>query len=126
MAGLRVLICDDEESICALLCDILARFGHSAVACQDGPSAITRAEREEFDTFFLDIRMPGMDGTEVMRRLREIRPEATYVMITGYAHDELMEKSIQGGAYACMAKPFSLVQLRKLLEELVERQGAPA
>ncbi len=119
MGSLRVLICDDEQSICMLLEDILRRFGHEAVSYQDGLSARGACEQEEFDLYFLDIRMPGMDGTQVMQRVRELRPDAKCVMITGYAHDELMEKSIQGGAYACMAKPFSLMQLKKLLEDVV-------
>ena len=129
MAGLRVLICDDEESICALLRDILARFGHEAVViCGDGPSALARAEQELFDVVFLDIRMPGMDGVEVMHRMRPLRPEAKFVMITGYAQDELMDKSVAGGAYACLAKPFSLARLKKLLEDIAagEAVGAEA
>ncbi len=126
MAGLRVLICDDEQSICMLLEDILRRFGHEAVSYQDGPGALARVEQEEFDLFFLDIRMPGMDGTQVMQRIRELRPGAKCVMITGYAQDELMEKCIQGGAHACMAKPFSLLSLKKLLEEVESRGGEEA
>ena len=127
MAGLRVLICDDEESICVLLHDILVRFGHPGpVTCQDGPSAVARAAQDEFDLFFLDIRMPGMDGVEVMRRLREIHPHARYVMITGYAQDELMAQSVAGGAYACLAKPFSLHSLKKLLEEIEVAPATPA
>ncbi len=123
MGTLRILVCDDEESICALLRDILARFGHdSVVLCQDGQSALAQAEQQPFDLVFLDIRMPGMDGVEVMQRLRPLRPEAVFVMITGYAQDELMEKSVQGGAYACLAKPFSLVQLKKLMEEIGSRE----
>ena len=67
---------------------------------------------------FLDIRMPGMSGLEALKKVRELQPEATFVMITGFAKDDIIDEALQSGAAACLCKPFSLSQVTKLLEEV--------
>jgi CheY-like chemotaxis protein len=116
--SLDILVVDDEQSICLLLHDALSQFGHTVTTSHDGESAISLATERSFDLVFLDIRMPGMDGVETLKRLRELRPEATFVMITGYAHDEVMEQSLRTGASACLCKPFSLSQVKKVLQQV--------
>ncbi len=120
---LAILVVDDEQSICLLLRDVLVRFGHSVTSCQDGACAITLAQDQSFDLVFLDIRMPGMGGLEALQKLRELQPQATFVMITGFAKDDIIDEALQTGAAACLCKPFSLSQVTKLLEEVTT--GAP-
>ena len=120
---LVILVVDDEQSICLLLRDVLVRFGHSVTSCQDGASAITLAQNQSFELVFLDIRMPGMGGLEALQKLRELQPQATFVMITGFAKDDIIDEALQTGAAACLCKPFSLSQVTKLLEEVTT--GAP-
>lgn len=122
MDTFNILVCDDEESICLLLKEVLAKLGHTVTTCQDGATAVALAQEQAFDLAFLDIRMPGMDGVEVLKRLRATNPRATYIMITGFAHNDLMEESLRCGAAACLAKPFSLSSLLKLLKELTAGQ----
>jgi CheY-like chemotaxis protein len=109
---------DDEQSICMLLQDVLTRFGHSVTTCQDGATAVDLASENTFDLVFLDIRMPGMSGLEALKQVRELQPEATFVMITGFAKDDIIDEALQSGAAACLCKPFSLSQVTKLLEEV--------
>jgi CheY-like chemotaxis protein len=118
MAPLDILVVDDEHSICLLLRDALSRFGHQVITCQDGKTAISLASERAFDLVFLDIRMPGMDGVTTLKRLRSLRPETTFVMITGYAKDEVVDESLRTGASACLCKPFSLTQVREVLQQV--------
>jgi CheY-like chemotaxis protein len=101
-----------------LLQDVLARFGHSVTTCHDGAAGVELAAESSFDLVFLDIRMPGMSGLEALKKLRELQPEATFVMITGFAKDDIIDEALQSGAAACLCKPFSLSQVTKLLEEV--------
>ncbi len=115
---LDVLVVDDEQSICMLLQDLLARFGHGVTTCQDGASGLELAAANTFDLVFLDIRMPGMGGLEALKKLRELQPNAMFVMITGFAKDDIIDEALRSGAAACLCKPFSLSQVTKLLEEV--------
>ncbi len=115
---LAILVVDDEQSICMLLRDVLVRFGHNVTICQDGASAVNLAQNQTFELVFLDIRMPGMSGLEALQKLRELQPQATFVMITGFAKDDIIDEALQTGAAACLCKPFSLSQVTKLLEEV--------
>jgi len=126
MKPLDILVVDDEQSICLLLRDVLGRFGHRVNISQDGPTALKLAAKNPFDLAFLDLRMPGMGGLEVLRQLRQIRPQATYVMITGYAANDILDDSLRSGASACLCKPFSISQVTNLLEKLSAGQLAPA
>jgi len=123
MQSLEILVVDDEQSICLLLRDVLARFGHQVSTCQDGESALQVASERRLDLVFLDIRMPGMSGLHALKKLREVQPEAKFVMITGFAKDEIIEEALRSGASACLCKPFRLAQVVELLEQL--QIGAP-
>jgi len=123
MTPLRILVVDDEQSICLLLHDVLTRFGHNVVTCQDGASALDLAQDHQFGLVFLDIRMPGMGGLEALKRLRHLQPDAIFVMITGFARDDIIDGALQSGASACLCKPFTLSQVKKLLEDIAS--GVP-
>jgi DNA-binding NtrC family response regulator len=118
MQSLEILVVDDEQSICLLLRDVLARFGHQVSTCQDGESALRLASERQLDLVFLDIRMPGMSGLQVLKKLREVQPQAKFVMITGFAKDDIIEDALRSGASACLCKPFRLAQVVELLEQL--------
>ena len=118
MRPLEILVVDDEQSICLLLHDVLARFGHQVTTCQEGAVAIEMAADRRFDLIFLDIRMPGMSGLEALKGLRGIQPQARFVMITGFAKDDVIEEALRSGASACLCKPFRLSQVTELLQEL--------
>lgn len=126
MQPLQILVVDDEQSICLLLHDVLTRFGHGVTTCQDGKSALELAADQPFDLVFLDIRMPGMGGLEVLKKLRGQLPQATFVMITGFAKDDVIDQALQSGAAACLCKPFSLSQVTKLLEDLKQAAAISA
>lgn len=125
MEPLRILVVDDEPSICLLLRDVLTPLGHHVETLQDGQAAIELAGRERFDVAFLDIRMPGMNGLDVLKAMRELCPDAKFVMITGFAQTDVVEECMKNGASACLGKPFSITQVMKLLQEMQPSLAAP-
>lgn len=123
---LDILVVDDEQSICLLLQDVLSRFGHTVTTCHDGASAVRLATERTFDMAFMDIRMPGMGGLEALKKLHQLHPDTTYVMITGYAAKDVVEESLRSGASACLCKPFSLSQIVKILQQFASEQPVHA
>ncbi|MBN1457889.1 MAG: response regulator [Armatimonadetes bacterium] len=126
MGPLTILVVDDEQSICMLLKDVLERFGHSVTTCNDGAAGVAQAQETSFDLVFCDIRMPGMSGLEAMKQIRALQPQATFVMITGYAKDDIIDEALQSGASACLCKPFSLSQVTELLKEITSGEKVSA
>lgn len=126
MGPLTILVVDDEQSICMLLKDVLERFGHTVTTCNDGAAGVGQAQETSFDLVFCDIRMPGMSGLEAMKQIRALQPQATFVMITGYARDDIIDEALQSGASACLCKPFSLAQVTQLLKEITSGETISA
>src|SRR5437667_12758037 len=79
----KILIVDDDNAVQATIRLLLERAGHAVVAASDGRKGLDLVEREDFDLLFLDIFMPGMDGFETMRRLRQQRPSIPIIVISG-------------------------------------------
>ncbi len=109
----RVLIADDEPGQRYLLREILSSSAFDAHESEDGRSALSRAEEEEFDVIILDKRMPGVDGDEVCRRIRS-RPDMRLlpiIMVSGASSDEELAASLQAGASDFLRKPFPPAEL---------------
>ena len=96
----KILVVDDEPHIRELFHDALSRRGHEVTTTDSGMQAMAMAQAQQFDIVFLDIKMPGMNGVETLQALQRLNPQATYVMITGFARSELVEESLGSGALA--------------------------
>jgi len=120
----RVLVVDDEKNICDLLKDALERIGCVVQVTCEGQQAIAWARQMPFDVVFLDIKMPGMNGVEVLKNFRQIQPKAAFVMITGYAGSELVDESLSSGAFICLSKPFGIAQVLDVIKSLQEEKEA--
>jgi DNA-binding response OmpR family regulator len=113
MASQRVLIIDDEENIRQTMQIALEAEGYVVGTAADGPEGLRRfREREGWDLVLLDQRMPGMEGLEVLRRIREIDPAACIVMVTAYGTIELAVDAMRAGATDFLRKPFTPDVLR--------------
>ena len=115
---LRVLVVDDEPGICKLLEDVLALHGHSVVAHTSGRDGVAAARSHSFDLVLLDIHLPDLAGPEVLHELRRELPKTVFVMMTGYADDQSVERSLGDGAFLCLYKPLSVAQVLELTEDL--------
>ncbi len=113
----RILIVDDNVSLCRTMSLILSRKGYFVTTAKDGAEAIERAEENPFDVVLLDIKMPAMDGVETYKRIKQIRPETVAIMMTAYAVEELIQDALQEGAFAVIYKPLDLEKAIPLIEE---------
>jgi|WetSurMetagenome_2_1015567.scaffolds.fasta_scaffold373764_1 DNA-binding NtrC family response regulator len=119
----RVLVVDDEKNICDLLKVALEQIGCEVETSCEGAVAIGWAHEKQYDAIFLDIKMPGMNGVEVLKNLRTVQPNAAFVMITGYAGSDLVDESLSSGAFVCLSKPFGISQVQDIIRTLYD--GAP-
>lgn len=109
--ALRVLLVDDEIDFLEPLCKRLERRGYQCTAVQSGQLALDELSRNRFDCTVLDVKMPGMDGLEVLRRLRRDHPTMAVVLLTGHASVELGVRGMELGAFEYLLKPIDLDDL---------------
>ena len=112
----RLLVADDEPSIRWLLDRLLRGADHGVTLCEDGRAALAAATAEPFDLAFLDIRMPGLDGLEVLSRLRAETPETAVIVMTAHGSVRAAVEAMQRGAYDYLAKPFDNDEVLLLVE----------
>jgi len=101
------LVIDDDEAIGDLFKDTLEEAGHTVTATTDSAKGLQFAKEKGYDLVFLDLKMPGMDGTEVFREIRAAKPEVPVVIVTGYADSDLMMNALDNGPFGVMKKPFT-------------------
>ena len=109
--GATILIVDDEESIRRSVADILADEGYEPSAAGDGSEALRQIEGLPPDLVLLDIAMPGLDGIEVLERLRQGWPELPVIMMSGHGTIETAVRATKLGAYDFLEKPLSYDKL---------------
>lgn len=114
----RVLVADDTKSIRSLVARCLAIEGYEAVEAVDGREALELLLSQLFDLAFLDIKMPGMSGTEVLKSIRAAGNNTPVIIITAYATVKNAVECTLLGAVAYLHKPFTADKLRSVLAEL--------
>ncbi len=105
---MKVLIIDDERAIRNSLGEILGDEGYEVDTAEDGLVALQKVEKEKYDVIFCDIKMPGMDGTEVLAKFMEMGLDAAVVMISGHADIKTAVDCIKLGAFDFIEKPLDL------------------
>lgn len=116
MQSFRVLIVEDDEIIRDFLQDSLEMKGFVPSWAKDGTEALDRLDREEVDLVLSDVRMPGVDGIELCRRVAQRFPELPVVLITGIHADERERILEESGAKAVLPKPLRIKHLVEVLE----------
>lgn len=108
---LRILLIDDDEGMLKTLNYILTDKGYEVVTGNSGKKAIELIQQRHFDIALLDIRMPEMDGVQLLKEIKRLSPQTNVMMITAYTMHKLVEEAKQEGAQAVFAKPLDLDQL---------------
>jgi two-component system nitrogen regulation response regulator GlnG len=118
----RILIADDDSLMARLLGNVVSREGLTPLLAKDGTEALQLVRAGDPDVLLTDMRMPGMDGMELMRKAKEIDPELPVILITGFAQVQGAVEALRAGAHDYLAKPFEHQQvLRVVLRALNER-----
>ena len=118
---MKILIVDDEKAIRNSLGEILGDEGYEVDTAEDGPAALAKVDKERFDVIFCDIKMPGMDGTEVLDKLVAEGIDSAIVMISGHGDIETAVECIKKGAFDFIQKPLDLNRILITIKNATER-----
>ncbi len=116
-SSLNILIVDDEKIVHQTLEPYLKDSGHQVESAYNGNSALEMIENQDYDLVLVDVKMPDMDGLEVLARTSEIKPDLPVVLITGHGNMEMAIQSLRLGAADFLSKPVKLLELDAVLEK---------
>jgi CheY-like chemotaxis protein len=120
----RILAVDDEAVILDSFRKILVLAGFNVDTVENGPEALGLVQRRDYDFVFTDLKMPGMEGVEVVKAVHHLRPDVDIAVITGYATVETAVETMQHGAVDYVQKPFSEEELVDFANRLLIRRQA--
>ncbi|MBX5436129.1 MAG: response regulator [Alicyclobacillaceae bacterium] len=111
----KVLVVDDQFGIRMLLQEALGKEGHQVFQAPNGPAALDIIRRENPDLILLDMKIPGMDGLEILRNIRKLNVDVKVIMMTAYGELDLIQEAMELGALAHFTKPFDIDELRQVV-----------
>jgi len=115
----RILIVDDEESVRRVLSIQTRRLGHEAIEAENGAQAWSLIQKEEFQTIITDLKMPEMDGLELLQLVRKDFPQIPVIMITAHGTIDTAVEAMKRGAFDYITKPFNQEEFLKTIERAV-------
>ncbi len=115
----KILVVDDNEDFCQNVIDILGLRDYEVATASNGFKALEMVEQNSFALVLMDIKMPGMDGVETFKKIKEIAPTTPVIMITAYAVEDLIKEALREGAFGALKKPLDFDRLFKLIEEAI-------
>ena len=119
----KILVVDDEEIVRESLSGWLEEDGYTVDVAPDGPTTIGKLKESEWNILLVDLKMPGMDGLQVLENARKIKPEAAIVIMTAYATVDTAVQAMKMGAYDYLVKPFEPEELSLMIKKLVNQQN---
>ncbi|MFW5857440.1 MAG: sigma-54-dependent transcriptional regulator [Planctomycetota bacterium] len=118
----RLLVVDDDESMRTMLQIVLQRDGHEVDLAPDGPAALKRVAAAQYDLVLQDVKMPGMNGIELLQRLKEHDPRILVVLITAFSTWDTAVDAMRLGAYSYIRKPFDNDEVRALVHRALAQK----
>jgi len=122
---INVLVVDDEERFRKTATATLKKRGFEAVAVAGGAEALEHLGKGEVDVIVLDIKMPGMDGHEALRKMKMLRPDLEVIMLTGHATFQSALQSCRELVYAYLAKPLDIDLLADTIRDAFAKKKGP-
>ena len=117
-----ILVVDDRFADREMLQVILEDRGYRVATASSGAEAIEMVKSRHYDIVFLDVRLPDMNGVETFEQVKEIDPQATVIMMTGYTEEDLVKSAVNTGAYTCLHKPFDMEKVIILVEAIAREK----
>ena len=119
---IRILLVDDEEDLVEFLAHLLLKRGYTVRATNSGPEAIEAVEAQVFDVALVDLKMPQMDGIEVLNNIRAIQPYLEVIMLTGHGSPNSALEAGRLQAFRYILKPYKVEELLELIQEAFEHR----
>ena len=119
----RILVVDDEEIVRESLGGWLEKDGYTIATLPDGRSAIEKLKGERWSIMIVDLKMPGMDGLQVLEEVKKLQPDVAVVIMTAYATVDTAVTAMKMGAYDYLMKPFDPEELSLMMQKIVSQQS---
>jgi two-component system OmpR family response regulator len=120
---LRVLVVDDDEDICLYLREFLTREGFKVSTVSKPSDALLEIREGKHQLVLLDVRLPGVDGVDLLRQVRAIDSDICVIVMTGYPSVQTAVDSMKAAAFDYLQKPFDLQELRAVMERAIREKG---
>jgi DNA-binding NtrC family response regulator len=120
----RILIIDDDENIRKVLTTILEEEGYIIESVDTGKKAIERTKRKAYNLALIDVRLPDMEGIELLTKMKDTTPKMRKIIITGYPTIQNAMEAVNRGADAYILKPFDMEKVLRTIEDQLEKQRA--
>jgi len=124
--NVRIAVIDDEPSVLESFKMILKIKDYDVTTFPDGPTALAQLEKDKFDLAFIDYKLPGMDGLEVLKKIKEKDQNVEVIIVTAYATESSHANAITLGALEYLRKPFLMEEIYELVERGLRRKRAKA
>jgi DNA-binding response OmpR family regulator len=112
---MNILVVDDEMFICELLDEFLSRLGYEVTTATNGEEALAKFSEKRYSVVLLDIKMPGMNGRELLRRIKAIDSRTDVIVVSAFGDGVTVKDMLQMGADDFLIKPFELDNVEQLL-----------
>jgi two-component system response regulator PilR (NtrC family) len=123
MAQQNILVVDDEKSMCEFLEIMLKKDGYEVTSTTSGDKALELLDNNLYSMVLTDVKMPGVNGFEVLRKTKEVSPDTVVIMITAYGSPEGAVTAIKEGAYDYITKPFRVEEVKLTIKKSLERNN---
>jgi two-component system response regulator HydG len=120
----NILVADDDRGMARTVCDILRRHGWVATEVHSGEAAVEAAAAQRYAAVLMDVKMPGINGVEAFRVIRESQPQTPVILMTAYAAPELLSQAEREGVLQILPKPLPWGTLSNLLEKIGALEGS--
>jgi two-component system NtrC family sensor kinase len=113
----KVLVVDDDDAVNTMISDVLSRHGYQTDTAEAGEQALAKYQSGAYDVVVSDIKMPGMDGTELLREIRAMDQDTAVILVTGYADLRSARDAVKSGAFDYVLKPFNLTEFVREVDD---------